>query len=137
MAKNNDIKGIEKISTTLGRETVFRGTMKFSESLKIDGNFEGDIESSGFLYIEEGALVKADIKVRAVVVGGIVHGNITASEKLEMLSTGQVYGNIKTAKLRIADGVVFDGKCEMIKGDSDVNVFSDTVEKLKDVIQIV
>ena len=137
MAKNNDIKGIEKISTTLGRETVFRGTMKFSKSLKIDGNFEGDIESSGFLYIEEGALVKADIKVRAVVVGGIVHGNITASEKLEMLSTGQVYGNIKTAKLRIADGVVFDGKCEMIKGDSEVNVFSDTVEKLKDVIQIV
>ena len=137
MAKNSDIKGIEKISTTLGRETVFRGTMKFSESLKIDGNFEGDIESSGFLYIEEGAMVKADIKVRAVVVGGIVHGNSTASEKLEMLSTGQVYGNIKTAKLRIADGVVFDGKCEMIKGDSDVNVFSDTVEKLKDVIQIV
>ena len=137
MAKNNDIKGIERISTTLGRETVFKGTMKFSESLKIDGNFEGDIESSGFLYIEEGANVKADIKVRAVVVGGIVHGNITASEKLEMLSTGQVYGNIRTAKLRIADGVVFDGKCEMIKGESDINVFSDTVEKLKDTIKTV
>ena len=129
MAKNSDIKGIEKISTTLGKETVFRGTMKFSESLKIDGNFEGDIESSGFLYIEEGAEVRADIKVRAVVVGGVVHGNITASEKLEMLSTGQVYGNIRTAKLRIADGVVFDGRCEMIKGESEINVFSDTVEK--------
>jgi len=137
MAKNSDIKGIEKISTTLGKETVFRGTMKFSESLKIDGNFEGDIESSGFLYIEEGAEVRADIKVRAVVVGGVVHGNITASEKLEMLSTGQVYGNIRTAKLRIADGVVFDGRCEMIKGESEINVFSDTVEKLKDSIKTV
>ena len=137
MAKNNDIKGIERISTTLGRETVFKGTMKFSESLKIDGKFEGNIESSGFLYIEEGAMIKADIKVRAVVVGGIVHGNITASEKLEMLSTGQVYGNIKTAKLRIADGVVFDGKCEMIKSDSNIDVFSNTVEKLKDAIQTV
>ena len=137
MAKNNDIKGIERISTTLGKETVFKGTMKFSESLKIDGNFEGDIESPGFLYIEEGAQVRADIKVRAVVVGGVVHGNITASEKLEMLSTGQVYGNIRTAKLRIADGVVFDGRCEMIKGDSEINVFSDTVEKLKDTIHTV
>ena len=137
MAKNSDIKGIEKISTTLGKETIFRGTMKFSESLKIDGNFEGDIESSGFLYIEEGAEVRADIKVRAVVVGGVVHGNITASEKLEMLSTGQVYGNIRTAKLRIADGVVFDGRCEMIKGESEINVFSDTVEKLKDSIKTV
>ena len=137
MAKNNDIKGIERISTTLGKETVFKGTMKFSESLKIDGKFEGDIESSGFLYIEEGALIKADIKVRAVVVGGIVHGNITASEKLEMLSTGQVYGNIKTSKLRIADGVVFDGKCEMIKSDSNIDVFSNPVEKLKDAIHTV
>ena len=136
MAKNNDIKGIEKISTTLGKETVFKGTMKFSESLKIDGNFKGDIESSGFLYIDEGAEVRADIKVRAVVVGGVVHGNITASEKLEMLSTGQVYGNIKTANLRIADGVVFEGKCEMIKSGSDIDIFSDTVEKLKDSVKI-
>ncbi len=54
-----------------------------------------------------------------------------------MLSTGQVYGNIRTAKLRIADGVVFDGRCEMIKGDSEINVFSDTVEKLKDTIHTV
>ncbi len=137
MAKNNEMKGVEKISTTLGKETVFKGTMKFSESLKIDGNFEGDIESSGFLYIEEGAEVKADIKVRAVVVGGVVHGNITASDKLEMLSTGQVYGNIRTAKLRIADGVVFEGKCEMIKGDSDINIFSDTVEKFKNTVKTV
>ncbi|MCL2481628.1 MAG: polymer-forming cytoskeletal protein [Spirochaetaceae bacterium] len=135
MTKSSDIKGKEKISTTLGRETVFKGKMKFSDSLKIDGNFEGDIESPGFLYIEDGAVVKADIKVRAVIVGGIVKGNIDASEKLEMLSTGQVFGNIRTSKLRIADGVVFEGKCEMIKSDSEIDVFSDTVESLKEKVK--
>ena len=108
MARNNDHKGIEKISTTLGKETSFNGKLCFRESLKIDGKFEGDIESSGFLYIENGAFVKADIKVGSIVIGGIVRGNIEASEKLEMLSTGQVFGNIRTAKLNIADGVVFD-----------------------------
>ena len=137
MAKNNEMKGMEKISTTLGKETVFKGKMKFSESLKIDGNFEGDIESSGFLYIEDGAVVKADIKVRSVVVGGVVHGNIAASEKLEMLSTGQVYGNIKTSKLRIADGVIFEGKCEMIKSDANPDIFSSEVEKLKETVKSV
>ena len=137
MAKSNDIKSIEKISTTLGRETVFKGTMKFSESLKIDGKFEGDIESTGFLYIEDGAVVKADIKVRAVVVGGIVRGNIEASERLEMLATGQVYGNIRTSKLRIADGVVFEGKCEMIKGESNVDIFSTGVQSLKEAVKTV
>ncbi|MDX9801511.1 MAG: polymer-forming cytoskeletal protein [Spirochaetia bacterium] len=137
MAKSNDIKSIEKISTTLGRETVFKGTMKFSESLKIDGKFEGDIESTGFLYIEDGAVVKADIKVRAVVVGGIVRGNIEASDRLEMLTTGQVYGNIRTSKLRIADGVVFEGKCEMIKGESSVDIFSTGVQSLKETVKTV
>jgi len=135
MTKSIDIKGKEKISTTLGKETVFKGKMKFSDSLKIDGNFEGDIESPGFLYIEDGAVVKADIKVRAVIVGGIVRGNIDASEKLEMLSTGQVFGNIRTSKLRIADGVVFEGKCEMIKGDSEIDIFSDNVESLKEKVK--
>ena len=137
MAKSNDIKGIEKISTTLGKETVFNGKMRFSESLKIDGNFEGDIESTGFLYIEDGAVVKADIKVRAVVVGGVVRGNIEASERLEMLSTGQVYGNIRTSKLRIADGVVFEGKCEMIKGKGETDIFSAGVESLKEKVKSV
>ncbi len=137
MAKINDIKGVEKISTTLGKETVFKGKMRFSESLKIDGSFEGDIESPGFLYIEDGAVVKADIKVRAVVVGGVVRGNIEASEKLEMLTTGQVYGNIRTSKLRIADGVIFEGKCEMIKGNSEINLFSAGVETLKEKVKSV
>ena len=135
MTKNSDIKGKEKISTTLGKETVFKGKMRFSDSLKIDGNFEGDIESPGFLYIEDGAVVKADIKVRAVIVGGVVKGNIDASEKLEMLATGQVFGNIRTSKLRIADGVVFEGKCEMIKSDSEIDVFSDTVGSLKEKVK--
>ena len=131
MAKNADPRGVERISTTLGKETFFNGTMRFTESLKIDGKFEGAIESSGYLYIEEGAEVTADIKVRSVVVGGIVHGNIEATEKLEMLSTGQVFGDVRTSKLKIADGVVFEGKCEMIRDPGTVDIFSDNVEKLK------
>ena len=137
MSKNSDKKGVEEITTTLGKSTVFDGTMRFTRSLKIDGEFKGKIISSGFLYIEEGALVKADIKVGSVVVGGVVHGNIEASDNLEMLSTGQVFGNIRTAKLRIADGVVFEGKCEMIKNPDAVDIFATPVEKLKSKVQSV
>jgi cytoskeletal protein CcmA (bactofilin family) len=45
MPKNNDHKSLEKITTTLGKETSFNGTLRFKESLKIDGTFEGEIES--------------------------------------------------------------------------------------------
>jgi cytoskeletal protein CcmA (bactofilin family) len=79
MPKNNDHKGTEKISTTLGRETNFHGILKFRESLKIDGKFEGEIESPGFLYVENGAVVKANIKVGSIVIGGVVRGNVEDS----------------------------------------------------------
>jgi cytoskeletal protein CcmA (bactofilin family) len=137
MPKNNEHKGPEKITTTLGKETNFHGILKFRESLKIDGKFEGEIESPGFLYVENGAVVKANIKVGSIVIGGVVRGNVEASERLEMLATGQVYGNIRTAKLNIADGVVFEGKCEMIKGSETVNVFSAPVGELKKTLQSV
>jgi cytoskeletal protein CcmA (bactofilin family) len=137
MLKNSEKKAVEEITTTLGKSTVFDGTMRFTRSLKIDGEFKGKIVSNGFLYIEEGALVTADIKVGSVVIGGVVHGNIEASDNLEMLSTGQVFGNIRTSKLRIADGVVFEGKCEMIKNPDAVDIFSTPVEKLKSKVQSV
>ena len=73
----------------------------------------------------------------SVVVGGTVRGNIEATEKLEMLSTGKVYGNIRTAKLKIADGVVFEGKCEMIRNPQAINIFSGSVDQLKKTAQSV
>jgi len=135
MSKNNEHKSIEKITTTLGKETSFNGVLRFKESLKIDGTFEGEIESPGFLFIENGATVKANIKVGSVVVGGVVRGNIEASERLEMLRTGKVFGNIRTAKLNIADGVVFEGKCEMIKNPEKLDIFSAPVANIKKATQ--
>ncbi len=134
MARDTDI-GIEKIRTTLGAQTVFDGILRFTRSLKIDGNFKGEIQSTGFLYIEKGAKVSADIKVKSLVIGGVVHGNIIATDSLEMLDSGEVFGNVKTSRLRIADGVIFEGKCEMIKDSESLDVFAGDVEKLKKTIQ--
>ena len=131
MSKSNDLKGIERIATTLGKETNFSGIMKFKTSLKIDGKFQGKINSSGFLYVEDGAVINADIDVGSVIIGGYVKGNVTAKENLELLPTGQLFGDIKTAKLKIADGVVFEGKCEMIRDDDKVDIFSARADDLK------
>jgi cytoskeletal protein CcmA (bactofilin family) len=108
------------ITTILGRDTSFQGTLTFKKPLQIAGEFIGEIISDGYLYISEGAVVKANIKASTVIVGGHVTGNVIATDKLEMLSTGKVTGNIKTSKLQIADGVVFDGNCEMIQSGKSI-----------------
>ncbi|MCB1172011.1 MAG: polymer-forming cytoskeletal protein [Leptospiraceae bacterium] len=104
------------ISTVFGKETAFDGYLEFKRPLQINGSFKGEINTKGVLLIGNGAEVTANIKAGTVIVGGLVKGNIEASKRLEMLENGKVIGNIKTAKLQIADGVVFDGNCEMIPG---------------------
>lgn len=105
------------IATILGKETAFSGTLAFKKPLQISGDFTGEIISDGYLVISEGARVKANIKAGTVVVGGTIIGNVTATQRLEMLATGKVQGNIRTAKLQMADGVVFDGNCEMLSSE--------------------
>ncbi|TGK00956.1 polymer-forming cytoskeletal family protein [Leptospira semungkisensis] len=107
------------ISTILGRETSFSGILNFRKPLEISGEFEGEIESEGFLLVSEGARVRANIKAGTVIVGGEITGNVIATQRLEMLPSGKVNGNIKTAKLQIADGVIFEGNCEMILPNKD------------------
>jgi cytoskeletal protein CcmA (bactofilin family) len=112
--------------TVLGGTTSLYGKLSFAESLKIDGRFEGSIDSSGFLYVEEGAELKVDtLKAAQVVVAGTVRGDIEASESLDMLPTARVYGNVRTLKLRIADGVIFEGRCDMIKSALSYNPFTE------------
>lgn len=103
------------IATTLGKGTHFHGILEFDKPLQINGRFDGEIKTTGTLVIGEGAEIKANIQASTVIVGGEVTGNIEATSKLEMLTSGRVYGNIRTAKLQIADGVIFDGTCEMIE----------------------
>jgi len=130
MAKINEHHQKEA-KTTLGRETDFKGIMRFTESLCILGKFSGEIISPGELIIAEGAEVNANIRIGTVVIAGTVKGNIIAKNRLEMLATGKVLGDIKTAKLKIADGVIFEGKCEMIKDSEKLDIFSISNEELK------
>jgi cytoskeletal protein CcmA (bactofilin family) len=113
----NPVYDIGMITTVFSKDTEFFGDLSFKKSLQINGYFEGEIVSGGFLVVGEGAVVKANIRAKTVILQGTVYGNIEALSRLEIHGTGKLYGNIRTAKLQIADGVVFEGTCEMIKGD--------------------
>ncbi|MDR1932496.1 MAG: polymer-forming cytoskeletal protein [Spirochaetales bacterium] len=137
MSTSYDLEAYQKTESRLGAATSLKGKLKFSTSVRISGKFEGEIDSTGFLYVEYGAEVRADIKAKSIVVGGVIHGNIEADEKIEMLPTGKIYGNVRTTKLKIADGVVFEGKCEMIRRGDLVDVFAAPIQQLKKTIQSV
>jgi cytoskeletal protein CcmA (bactofilin family) len=135
MARTKEKTERPRTVTRLGSGTSLKGTLRFSQSVTIQGRFEGEIIATGFLYVEEHAEVHADIKAGSVIVAGEVRGNIHATDTLDMLATGRIYGNVKAARLRIADGVVFDGKCEMVKDSGSVDIFAAPADQLKESIR--
>ena len=132
MARDSDFRTIPRTATRLSAATVFKGKMKFTDSVSIRGRFEGEIRSTGFLYVEEGAEVQADVFAETVIIAGVVRGSVLATDRLEMLPSGRIYGDVKAGKLRIADGVVFEGKCRMLRNAASVDIFAAPVEQLKE-----
>ena len=109
------ISGFEKVKTILGAETDLTGDLKFKDSLMIRGKFKGTIQTEGYLEIADGAKVEAEIEAKYVKISGFLKGNVNKSYKVELINSAEMVGNIKTKVLKIEDGVIFQGKCEMEK----------------------
>ncbi len=96
-------------------DASMQGTLKFRDpvNLRINGNFEGSLDTKGLLTIGEGAVVAATIVGEDIVISGAVTGNITARNKLALTASAVVSGDISTPVLSIEEGAKFHGKCQM------------------------
>ena len=131
MKKNDKEKNI----TILGKETVFDGVLQFSDVLHIQGSFLGSIDSTGFLLIEKTSVCKTKyIKAESIIIEGTVYGALTAADRIEMKTGSAVYGDVTAARIKIADGVAFEGAVHMIKDESFIenSLFSMQSEQLKE-----
>jgi cytoskeletal protein CcmA (bactofilin family) len=72
---------------------------------------EGTVEAEDTIMIGQNAKVNAALHAKQIVIGGEVHGNVTAEETLEIQSTGSLYGDIQASTLTMALGVIFQGSC--------------------------
>ncbi len=116
----------EKMNVTeLGAETRFDGKLTFTDNVIISGKFYGSINASGNLEISETAECTVDkIVAKSVVISGNVNGDVEGQERVELCKGSVVKGNIKTANIRIADNVEFDGDVEMLEDIPSVDLFS-------------
>ena len=106
------------IETLIGKETSASGTMTVKGSIRIDGVVEGDIKADWIIVGTTGH-VKGDVEARGAVIGGKIYGDISSSEVTELLDTCEVYGDIHTTRLIIAEGAVFRGHSFMESSDNE------------------
>ncbi|MCK4649254.1 polymer-forming cytoskeletal protein [bacterium] len=116
------------INTLLGDGSRFKGSVECEGTMRIDGKVDGKVLARGSVIVGETGIIKADIMAPDIVIGGKVTGNITAENKVELLPAAQLYGDIQTPILAIAEGVVFQGNCNM-KGKVEPKV--EPKEKVK------
>jgi len=119
MAKRQE-EPVEKI---LDVDASMQGTITFKDpvNLRINGSFEGKLDTRGVLAVGESAKIKANITGDKIIVAGKVTGNITAFASLTLASHAVVRGNIHTPVLSVLEGAVLDGEVLMSGAESELS----------------
>ncbi len=99
--------------TFIGKDAFFKGKANFKGTVRVDGQFEGEITTAETLIIGEHAVVKATIQAETIICGGKVEGSMTASHKVQLLKPAVVVGDIHTPLFSLEEGGKFHGMSDM------------------------
>ena len=124
----NKQEDLSRLDTLIGNGTILEGTLTSRESICREGTVRGKILCEGSVIVGPKGRVDADVYAETVLVGGEVNGNIVSKSKLEITTSGKLRGDIKTGSLIVAEGVIFEGKCQMITEDNTIDPTSETTE---------
>jgi cytoskeletal protein CcmA (bactofilin family) len=100
-------------STVIGAGITIEGEITTDEDVVVAGTVRGKLSAKEGVTIEHGAIVEADIVGSSLVVAGALTGNVTATERVDLHSGARVIGNVKAARVTIADGAQFKGNVDM------------------------
>lgn len=115
----------------LTEDVELKGTIYFNSSAEVNGRFEGEIYAEGPLVIGEKAVIRATIHgSSSVEVWGKMQGNVEAKEKVELKGNAELYGDVRTPKFVVSEGVVFVGNSDTLNGKSSSVDFSSLFTQL-------
>lgn len=109
----------DKVDTLIGKDTVFQGVLTATGTVRVDGEFKGEVKAKGDLVVGEAGRIEASIEARNVLIGGTIKGNIIATGKVDIAPTGKLYGDMRVRNLMIEEGAIFKGNCIMEKDDPE------------------
>lgn len=97
----------------LGPDVEIKGNLKFSGELTFEGKLDGEVQTDGVLNLGDSAVINGNINAQSVIVRGKITGNVNAKEKIEIKAKAELFGDIRSTKLVIEEGVTYVGKTEV------------------------
>jgi len=102
----------------LDRATTIEGELRFHDTMRIEGTIRGRIVSGGLLVVGESAVIDAEIDVDSITVEGKVSGVLRARQRVEVHAGAELRADVRTPILRIDEGAIFQGHCDMDMGEA-------------------
>ncbi len=101
------------VSAFVGEGVEFKGVISYQGTVRIDGHLDGEIHTDGILIVGQSAVIDAKVEAGTIICQGRIIGDITAREKIQLMSPAVLNGSVKTPSLSMEEGVLFNGICEM------------------------
>lgn len=98
---------VSGVNSILGEGSSFKGNVRIEGSMRVDGEFEGNLSVTETLIVGKGGTVKAEVEVGEAVVAGRVVGRIRATDRVELQTGSKMEGDVHTLSFMIQDGVFF------------------------------
>lgn len=102
-----------ELLTVIGPDAVIKGEVSFQGKARILGTVEGRIQSEGEVLIESGSNCRATVDASVIVVDGVVEGDLSARDRLQLSQRAAVKGDIAAGSLIVAEGATFIGHCSV------------------------
>jgi len=115
MADKNQVGGAFSV---IGNNTVITGNIRTEGSIRVDGKIVGNVVTQADAAVGINGVVEGSVDARNITVAGKVMGTLTAAQKLVLEGKSVMKGDIRTARLVVDEGAVFDGRSAMTAGSA-------------------
>jgi cytoskeletal protein CcmA (bactofilin family) len=123
-----DKRGAEKVSTTseahmtggddvsafIGTGVELKGIITYNGTVRIDGQVDGEIHTEGTLLVGPEAVITAKVTAGTIISRGRITGDIVATGRVGLLAPAVQNGSVRSPRLSIEEGVLFNGNLEMV-----------------------
>ncbi|HTO95382.1 MAG TPA: polymer-forming cytoskeletal protein [Bacteroidota bacterium] len=115
MADKNLVGGTFSV---IGNNTVITGNIRTEGSIRVDGKIVGNVVTQADAAVGINGVVEGSVDARNITVAGKVMGTLTAAQKLVLEGKSVMKGDVRTARLVVDEGAVFDGRSAMTAGSA-------------------
>jgi cytoskeletal protein CcmA (bactofilin family) len=112
-------QGVFAVNTIIGPDSFVRGDIDASGFTRVDGNVKGNLHAQGKVVVGSGARMRSSITGTTITIGGVVDGNILASERLIVLPSALIIGDIVTRRIEAVEGCLIHGRVRVCQTEEN------------------